>query len=756
MCADTPIILANDEIEIWLDSATGRIMALRNLGSGLDLIDSVLEAPPWRLEVDGQSAWIERSTSFSYTLDRPSPEGQAVTLRWETELGITLIGRVIVPVAGPALFLTIVAENEGPLAIDKIEYPIISGIGTLGSPSTPSCLAHSQGTGFLFRDPMKTFRPQPDPQQGLRYSPYPEGFSGSTMQFMAYYAEGQGGFYLATRDRGKAAKWLNFYKDVDNAMLAASFMHQAPHVSPGLSLAPDYPVEISALVEGNWYEAAERYKAWAVQQSWTQQGPLADREERARWLAEEVGICTFGVNAAHDRAAWLDAFHDMAGTPVLHILGPNWARAGQDYHNHLPGGDLDDWLPANLAPENLETIRRNGDRWAPFQFDLLCSHDGSRPQPVLQSRQVMPARKYSFDRYLFPFMCPSTPFWRDLHRRRDAQMVADHAPDAVYYDISLNNVLMACRSHHHPHDPGGGQQIADAYAELYADTKAAMAREARRAIPLGTEMVSELVIPFVDYYQARAEASPVSAFEADFWRAWLIEGQVEKIPLFAFVYHEYGPLRMDGWAKLSPEVGDIFFWVASRVALWGGLFELNYEFSALEALDGQVDSPDEHYYRFEPRAYTIDPEKAAFVGEIARARTGWANPYLAYGTMLRPPELDVPHITLDYFMYNCGRDLPHYEERGTITVPSVVCSAWSYRGERTVILFSNLQTEPQTVRLTVDGLRYGLPDAQRIELRTAANEGFLDLGPLDAPRAVTLTLPPRRIIGLELLPPSAG
>ena len=102
-------------------------------------------------------------------------------------------------------------------------------------------------------------------------------------------------------------------------------------------------------------------------------------------------------------------------------------------------------------------------------------------------------------------------------------------------------------------------------------------------------MISELLIPQVDFFQARAEASPSSGFEADFWRAWVVEGTVEKIPLFAYVYHEYGPVRMDGWAKLAAEAGDIFYWVASRVALWGGLFELNYEFSGLEMLDDNDD-----------------------------------------------------------------------------------------------------------------------------------------------------------------------
>jgi hypothetical protein len=746
----TPIILANAQIEIRFDPSSGRITAIRNIPQNLDLIEAVLDTPPWRLELDRQRGWIEHFTDFSYTLEESEGNGKAVTLRWQTEGEITLVSRVEVAQDEPSIQFTIRAENKGNFAIDKIEYPYIAGLGPLIRPSAATRLVHSQGTGFLFHDPLHTFVPEAGRKQGLRYSPYPEGFNGSSMQFMAYYAEGRGGFYFATRDQGKSMKWYNFFKDVESGALMASFMHQNPVVAAGLDFTPDYPIEISALFAGSWYEAAARYKRWATQQSWTAQGQTVDRPQRAKWLLEEVGICTFGVNAGYDRAAWLDAFHQMAGRPVFHILGPNWARAGQNYMNSIPAGALEEWLPATLSAENLATIRRNGDYWAPFEFDLLCSHKGSRPEPVMEARMLLPYHKYSFDRYWFPFMCPATDFWHDFHVARDRAIVEEYAPDSIYYDISVNNVLMTCRSPHHNHEPGGGEEITNAFATIFADTKAAMSESAGRYMPLGAEMMTELMIPYFDYYQARAEASPVSNFEADFWRQWLIEGKVEKIPLFAYVYHEYGPIRMDGWAKLSPEVGDIFYWVGSRVTLWGGLFELNYEFSALETLDGKDDEPSEHYFHFDRRSFSIDPDKAAFVAEVARARTGWANPYLSYGIMVALPALEVPKITLKYFFYNGSQHLPHYEQQGEITVPSVVCTAWNFQGEKAAILFVNLQTEEQAIQVPLELAHYGLKRDQGVSLFRMLEDEGISLGTAKPQQVITLTLPPRKIVGLEM------
>lgn len=751
-------VLSNDEMEVRIDRHTGRIFSIRNRASRLDLITTAVDSPPWRIEIEGEAQWLDRFSRFSLAED-PSAQHPSVDLRWELPQGLVFTSRMsLLPGLTGGLRITFAVENPTGLAIDKVEYPILTGIGPLvegGGPAEdpdvePACLTHSQGSGFLFRDPFRNFIPEPGPKQGLRYSPYPEGFNGSTMQFMAYHAAGRGGFYFATRDSGSAMKWFNFYKDHLPAGLTATMMHQAGHVAPGLDFSPGYEIEISCLVVGDWYEAADRYKAWAVQQKWTRQGELLDRPDRPRWLYEDTGITTFGINAAYDRAAWLDAIHKIARKPVLHILGPNWAQKKQDYYNHIPGGEPGDWLPARFSEENLSTIRKNGDFWIPFEFDLLCSYDGGSDAPVLESRQVIPLKSYSFDRYSFMFMCPGTAFWRKFHVERDTALVRDYQPDGIYYDITVNNVVMSCRSKNHDHNPGGGQEIVDAYARMYQETKDSMADAAGRRLPIGTESITELSLPYVDFYQARAEASPLSPFEADFWREWIIAGKAEKIPLFTYVYHEYGPVRMDGWAKLAKETGEAFYWVASRVLLWGGLFELNYEFTGLETLEGHYDDPTQHYYQYEPGQYKIDAERAAFVEEVAEARAGWANDYLAYGTMLRPPKLDVPPVTLDYFFYNAGMGMHSRNDSGEITVPGVVCSAWRCRRERAAVFFSNLLTEAQPVTVELDARSLGLPEGAAYQVYRVDRSGAEPLGSLDGQSAFTITLPPRRIIAIEV------
>jgi hypothetical protein len=277
---------------------------------------------------------------------------------------------------------------------------------------------------------------------------------------------------------------------------------------------------------------------------------------------------------------------------------------------------------------------------------------------------------------------------------------------------------------------------------MFADTKAAMDSAAGEYIAQGTEMINEVFIPVVDYYQARAEASPLSSFEGDFLRAWIKDGTAEKVPLFTYIYHEYGPMRMDGWSKLSVEVGDLFYWVASRVTLWGGLFEINCEFSPLETLNGQNDPSDEHYYQFENRDFGVDPAKANFVTEVAAARTGFAKDYLVYGTMLRPLALDVPTLSLDYFLYNAPKDSKSYNDHGTKAVSQVIHAAWRGPNGKVGLLFVNLhRSDSFCLPLSLDAISYGANVS--IERVTSDERTRIKAG-------TDIELPPRRIVLIEI------
>lgn len=742
------ISIENDGSRVMLSALTGAVIQIENRDRELTLVTLPTEDVPWRIELlgdDGASSWLDSFTGFDWQIDEAT---NSLHLRWTTVPGLTVTARVRVPKDASHVAFEITVHGAPGVTIDKVEYPIVTGIGDLPHASD-SILVHSQATGFLFRRPYRLFETGPLRRQGLRYSPYPEGYNGSTMQFMTYYAEGAGGFLMWTTDTTGGLKWFDFFK-APSGSLECSFMHQVPDIRPGADFTVPYPVLVEPMGEGTWYEAAERYREWATGQPWTAQGTLAGRLDRPTWLLDEVGFATFGVNAAHDRSVWLDRFHQITGEPVFHVLGVNWPKTESGYGRGHPGG-RDDWFPARFSPENIATIRGNGDYWAPFEFDLLLDTGKADSDLVLANRIRLPAEKYSFDTYPFPYECAAADYLPALHAWRDATLAGEYGADALYYDISAPNVIPACRHPDHGHPIGGGGWMVDAVGRMWAETDRAASDAKGAQVPQGAEMVHELLIPYLDYYQARAEASPLSIFEADVFRDWIVSNQVEKIPLFAFVYHAYGPVRLDGWGKLSRQIGDLFYWVAARVALWGGLFELNYEFSDLEALTSWTDTPSEHYAEFETRAYEVDPAKVDFVREIAQARNGFANPWLVYGTMARPLPLTAPTIALDYHLYNLHDRHTSYDGRGTMTVDSVVHAAWRAPDGRVAFAFVNLKGDrPRVLSLQVDPARYGLAADEPVTIARLSGEGRTDLVTRTGPTTIDVTLPPRQLIVVEM------
>lgn len=744
------IVLENDKVRLEWSEADGTIRALRDLKRGIEFIAGAEGGEPFRLETDAGESGAFASFAWSATEEQSGrPAGLAFV--WRTAAGVTVRARVALEEDGAAFRCA--AENGSDERVHSLEYPIFSGLRPITEEGRDDRLAHPFATGLLVRRPAERFA---EPGSGLRYMPYPESFSGASMQFFAYYGLNRGGLYFAAADGEGHPKWLNFYRS-GSGRLEASFIHGCEDIGPGKGLAPAYPVRVALLAGRDWHEAADRYKVWAVRQKWCSRGFAADRAEAEgfQWLYEEMGVATFGINAGSDRTAWLHAYHEHIGTPMFHVLGPDWTNAPQTFGMGVPGG-FGDWFPTRFNPDNLACMKEYGDRFAPFEFDYLYNFSGADGELGRAAAQKFPDAKKSVDAYKFPFLCPAHPYTHDFHVRRDEELQRTVGPDAIYYDISANNILKVCMDDSHGHPVGAGRRIEEAYRRNYRDTKAAMSAAAGRCVPMGTEMMNETMLDLIDFYQARAGGQPAAPLELWPVRGLLKSGDAELIPLLAYVYHEYGGLRLDGWGKLVEEIGQLYFFTVARTYLWGGLYELNYEYSPMEALppDGRENAPEEHYYRFDPRGYAFSPERAAYLGLYAKLRVGAANKYWAYGRMLPPLTFERERVRLGWFHYNHGKETMEYNDSGEIAVDAVVHSAWQSLDGGVGLFFANVGGEPRRVciqpeeALAAAGVRAGGEATARLFAAGGAAAELLLVRTADG--ATAFELPAFSVAMLEL------
>ena len=438
------MILENRRIRLTADEATGIITGLLDKEKNREYLPGGNALPPFRVAYDGEMQ------SEPFTLSAKMA-GDAISFSWSMN-GAVLISEIILLETGVSFRASL--RNDPDSFVKAFEYPIL---GPLADYGTQGCLAHSYATGVLMRDPL-SFVPETG---GLRYAPYPEGFSGASMQFLTYYEEGKGGLYFAALDGEAHQKWLNVYKD--GGGLAVSHIAGFENAVPGASIAMNYDFVIQLTDGSGWQEAAALYKSWAQRQPWCAMGTAKNRKGRADWLREDAGYCTFGVNAGHDRTNWLRRYRKDIGTPGFHVLGPDWTHTPQTFGWGVPG-DMCDWVPVKFNEDNLRAIRENGDYFAPFEFDFLVGMDKSNPETLKPHLQKFPKPTFSHDGYTFNMLCPCDGFTKDFHRERDVTVLRVAGVDAMYYDISANNLIKICMDETHGHRPGGGKEIADGYA----------------------------------------------------------------------------------------------------------------------------------------------------------------------------------------------------------------------------------------------------------------------------------------------------
>ena len=700
------LILENDVLKAAFEEKSGAVRSLFVKENNCCLIDNELN-DVFILEYQ-QNVYSSEFNNFNAELLE-----NCLKLHWSVS-GAEIFASVTL--TGNTLNFKCHVENHGESPICSIEYPLVDGIANFGD--GVHTVVHSFATGFEVDDPLNHFE---NDGEGFRYMPYPESFSGSSMQFFGYGENGSSGLYFAAYDNSLKHKWLNFYKY--GKKLRASQIAGYEDVGPYKGIDALWDFTVMYVKESGWEEYADIYKQWARQQPWA----LSAAKRPVDWLRNETGAVTFGINACYDRTKWIKRYRKDIGFSMFHILGPDWPKVDQNFYNSVPGG-MADWFPTRFSKENLECIKAQGDKFAPFEFDFLVAVDKADSEEIATALQVWPEKPKSVDKYTFTMLCPTQPYTRKLHKERDLQVMRESGCDAFYYDISANNILKTCMSDLHEHPVGGGAALTLGYKQIYTDIKQAAQEEAGKTIPIGTEMMNETLIGELDYYQARANAQPCSTLETWPFRKLVRVNKARIIPLFAYVYGFAAPLRLDGWGKLTKETGNLIYHTIAKTYLWGGLFEINSEYSELELINGETNPSKEHYFHFDPEGFEYDPDIAKFIGKCAAMRLGQYGKPMIYGEMIRSIPVECRKIERNWFHYNHGQSNVEYHDKGVVELDTVLVQGYLYEDDLTVyIINTSLCNENVTITLPKSMQSGQITIVCDDSATTVESEGVLDL-----------------------------
>ena len=598
---------------------------------------------------------------------------------------------------------------EGNVAdeyIISVEYPVFNGIKELCEGGNDQFIS-PVATGFLFDDPAKNFNGTSYSFTGIDKSlgMYPSGWE-YPMQFMAYITKNVGGFYIGTTDGGCTVKSFTF-TGVGNNTLRAGVHHFLDDLAEE-NVTFDYEIQVANLTEGYWQEAGDRYFEFAKDQEWMQKGKLEDREDINTGLFEDTVLVNFGIagnrtdtpgnsiteHAKEQRERLYKLYTETLDGNIFNIYLNYWQR------NHVSNefnSTWDTYFPGSVDEDFRNQILENGDQMLLFEFNTLYNANyqlGSDTNKLWRSRAIQQLRggKSIFtwtsatDHREGWFICPSVEEWKEFCIAKDTEILKTYGANGLYHDVGTAAVApQQCYDTSHAH--GTRVNIIPEYIEIERLSKELASDYGQYSV--GQELIYEQLLPYVDYFQARANGGLLSWMENDRFRDVLEAGDAVKIPLFDYVYHAYGGLRVDGFMMPYEELGDGYYYAMAFTVLNGGLPEYNYEFSNLADVIDKVHMP-----------------YLEFINELGAARTTYGKEFLVYGTMKKAPTVDTGTVSYEYL--NSNVVLKNDTLRGIATFDRVITSAFEHDDKIGVFLMNISEEDLNTKFILEAGRFYGI------------------------------------------------
>ena len=708
------ITLENENIRLILDAETGGIRQIANKQAKVYLVDGNAGTPFTICHVSGETESSYYS-SCDITLQDSSASSKSIAITWKVTDKVNVHATITLDQGDNQLQFQVNVDNDTERPVWYVQYPVIEGIGTLYEKER-DYLAHPIATGFLFQNPVDNFNG--DGFAGISRSNgmYPSGWE-SPMQFYAYYSQGIGGFMFRTDDGGDGIK--SFSVIGKSNALKASIYHFADDTADQ-NIQFDYTTYIGNLNEGNWYEAADLYRDWASEQSWTSKGELYERSDINLTFYEDTVLCNFNfpydtIYGIENQTALYDKIKAAADGTLLNIF---------------------------INPDNVLTqSQKNNDLHLKFEFPSFHSVKSAEETPnewlTAIKNRLGNLHFYNVEGAIQFYECPSCESYLEAFWERENKLLVYNKVSGFYHDVGIGAVHpRQCFDSTHSH--GTRVNILQEFLDQMAAARE-LASETNQAI-YGQELVFEQMLPYMDFYQARANAAQIGFMEIDRFRDLVENGSCTNINMFDYVYGSYGAVRLDGFLNADELIGDSYYHIAAKTVLMGGIPEYNYEFVVNNA-----------FLTVEEHSQTM----LDYIGYLGNIRQGYGKEYLVYGQMVKPPVATDQTIEYDYIQQRVagGGDGPGLvtggsARGGVIVWDTIITSA--YRRQDTIGIFvGNPTAKAQELNFIIHaGDDYGI---QQGTVELVDESGTVMLCRIENGIAkISLELAPRQVLMLKL------
>lgn len=466
---------------------------------------------------------------------------------------------------------------------------------------------------------------------------------GAHYQFCFMHDAEKPGLYIETRDSEGRIKEFRFRSD-RGGKSGLFYLVQMPELRMNSTrFASAYEVRTSVL-KGDWYDAAKRYRTWAIQQPWCRNGKMHENKVVPQWLKD----CDFAVRLntwTRPVAPRLLSVNQENGNYFAELLGkpqslgiwycftflPNWDSVGYSL-KQMAGGNARS--EAHYVAGLKEAVKKfAGNNQHIIHYINSRIYDQSLKPDHAENKFIRPMvmRDYDGSLQLYGKMfyegCRVDKRWQDHLLGLIKHMVGTYGFRGTYLD-SFGRGQEFCYATDHGHKIA--EDCGSVKGQRVMSTR--IKNEMRKYYPDYILCSEASIEQFID--QIDVKLHHYNVFE-------------NSVPVWAAIYHDYQLVHgrtMNSDAENTPESNAVLAAGAFHNGAIIGRFYLDrIEFKELYCLD----------------------KLAGFYRQMSACRRGFRD-YLSYGEMLRPPKVansNAPAVKLGVRK----REFNH---------PTVVASLW--------------------------------------------------------------------------------
>lgn len=448
---------------------------------------------------------------------------------------------------------TLDVDNHTDCALWQIDYPRVSGLTAFKRAfpelQGPDWVIEPKGMGGKIPDPVNFVNRHKmvidevtreeygnlgvDENTGdIAYS-YPGMWC---LQFMAYGHPDTGGLYFGIHDGQALFKAFGFYADGDDPEHAAFILKQYPEnrTARGADFASTFPVAVGPY-NGEWWNAAFLYRAWALDQVWCARGPTRDRDDIPAWLKQ--------LDLWYWNHTFAKAGHPRLVFPIIERIKEafdcnvafHWYGASdQNFDSYWNYPDVYPYCPdvRRALIAGMKKFRELGVRCIPYINARIWN-------PETESYRIAGGDDWiTVDEHgqsngawgqIGQTACPTAEPHHRLIRDITNRMIDEIGMDGAYLDQISSAYSLPCFNPNHDHAPGGHDHWCRGYRALLEDVQ----QDIKTRSP-DNVITSESTI---ECYQDLLDAD--LARETTNLKSVIGGPDYLPIPLYNSVYHDY-------------------------------------------------------------------------------------------------------------------------------------------------------------------------------------------------------------------------